>query len=373
MYDLLIVGAGLGGLAVARETQQAQWRTLLLEKARGVSGRAATRYLIPKPRLDLELPADYQPMFSTPTDPELHQPDEDNADDWFAKLDHGAHFFTARHERTKRLVEGGIHTGWLHEWTRQFAEWQDGEVYIPALATGFSRYVPKGGMNKLGAQLARPLDVTFSTLVTSLERTAKGWRVFERGGDFWETRRLVFNMPAPQMLAIIEDSDLPNSPHSEAALAAAKAVRYQACWAAGLVLEQDIDVDWLGLRFVDHPVLEWLSREHTKRDDSEHPPALVVQAQSSWSKDRLDFEPEQVLTLLSNAASEVAGQLSIKKGFAHRWLYSTPTQCAPYAFHWDENIGLGWCGDWCTPDEHGPRIESALLSGWRLGESLLRG
>ncbi|WP_157463608.1 FAD-dependent oxidoreductase, partial [Deinococcus pimensis] len=40
MHDVLVVGAGLGGLACARDLRRAGRRVLLLDKSRGVSGRA---------------------------------------------------------------------------------------------------------------------------------------------------------------------------------------------------------------------------------------------------------------------------------------------------------------------------------------------
>lgn len=371
IHDLLVVGAGISGLAAARETQQAHWNSLILEKSRAPSGRAATRYMMPKPRAQQEEEKDYKPMFSVPDAPRW-TPEQDDDQNWFAKLDHGAHYFTARHPRFQRLVDGALQTGWLREWTRHFAQWDDDETYIPALDTGAPRYVPLRGMSRLGRELGRPLNIECSTLVTSIEHTSQGWDVFERGGRCWHAKRLVLSMPAPQVAALFEDYNMPSSHKTENALAAARNVRYEPCWSAGFVLEEDIKVDWLGLRLPKHPVLAWISREHTKREDPEHPPALVVQAQSAWSANKLESLPEDIWAELAESIESIVGPVKVKKAFAHRWMFANPTQRAPYAYHWDEDYNLGWCGDWCTPDEHEARIEAAFLSGWRLAQSMLR-
>ncbi|MCD0178012.1 NAD(P)/FAD-dependent oxidoreductase, partial [Deinococcus sp. 14RED07] len=75
--DVLVVGAGLGGLAFAQDATRAGLRVALLDKARGVSGRAATRRV------------------TLPDGPEV-------------RLDHGARFFTARSDRARTLAEGGV-------------------------------------------------------------------------------------------------------------------------------------------------------------------------------------------------------------------------------------------------------------------------
>ena len=45
---------------------------------------------------------------------------------------------------------------------------------------------------------------------------------------------------------------------------------------------------------------------------------------------------------------------------------ATPERRVPGPCRWDAQLGLGLCGDGFTPDEHGPRVEAALLSGWAL-------
>lgn len=334
--DLLIVGAGLAGLALARDAARAGLRVQLLEKSRGVSGRAATRRV---------------------TLPDGRE----------ARLDHGARFFTARHERTRALAEEGVRGGWLREWTRSVGEWHAGRVRLPP--PGHPRYVPTQGMSALGRHLAGDLNVTPGAEVTRLEHRADGWRVHTRGGATWEAPRLVLNLPAPQAALLLEGLGAGDLDAGDAA-GAVRQVRYDPCWAAGAVLADDLPAEWRALSVRDHPVLDWAAREHTKRG-SGHPPALMLHATPGWTRRNLERSPEDVLPELLEAAREVVGDFTAVHAFAHRWRYSTPAHRAPGPAHWDPDRALGWCGDWHTPDPHGPRVEAALLSGWALARQVL--
>ncbi|WP_216328834.1 NAD(P)/FAD-dependent oxidoreductase [Deinococcus aestuarii] len=334
--DLLIVGAGLAGLALAGDAVRAGMDVQVLDKSRGVSGRASTR------RVALD-------------------------DGREARLDHGARFFTARQERTRALAEEGVQGGWLRVWTRSVSEWRDGTVTTPP--PEHPRYVPPAGMSALGRHLARGLSVTTGAEVTSLERRAGGWRVHTRDGASWEAPRLVLNLPGPQVAPLLDDlvGDVPGL--AEAAREVGR-VRYDPYWATGAVLERDVEAGWLALRLFGHPVLEWIAREHTKREPG-HPPALMLHATPDWTRAHLERRPEEVRPELLEAARDVLGDFTPLHAFAHRWRHATPTERAPGPAHWDPALRIGWCGDGHTPDPHGPRVEAALLSGWALARRVL--
>ncbi|GGO37673.1 NAD(P)/FAD-dependent oxidoreductase [Deinococcus humi] len=336
--DVLIVGAGLAGLALAHDLQVQGRGVRVLDKSRGVSGRAATRRTPPS-----------APQYSE------------------ARLDHGARYFTARHPRTVALAESGVAAGWNRVWAQGFAAWEDGQITPPA-QDGHPRYAPPAGMSTLGRELARGLDVQTGQEVSSLERLPGGWRVHSRDGVVGETERLVLNLPAPQALALLdplldETEDLEELRDTAERL---RHVAYAPCWAAGVVLEQDIGANWPALSLKGHPVLDWIAREHTKRAAG-HPPALMLQASAEWSRARLERRPDELLPeLLSSVADVLGEQVKVNHAFAHRWRYATPERRVSGPCRWDAQLGLGLCGDGFTPDEHGPRVEAALLSGWAL-------
>lgn len=325
MNDVLVVGAGLAGLACARDLRRAGWSVLVLDKSRGVSGRAATRRLTSG-----------------------------------ARVDHGARYFTARGERLSALVEAWTREGRVREWTRGFPRWRDGRV--EERAPGHPRFVATPGMNALGAHLARPLDVATGAQVTSLARTSGGWRVQTDDGRAHEGRHLLLNLPAPQLAALLAEGDVGE------ARAALREVRFDPAWTLMLELERDLPVPWKALE-VEHPVLEWISREHTKREglDGPNPPTLVAHATGAWSREHLEDERADVQAALLAALGEVVGPgVAAVEAQVHRWRFATPTSFFGRPHFYDPELRLGWCGDWCAA----ARVEGALESGWSLAAAL---
>ncbi|MFC5846961.1 NAD(P)/FAD-dependent oxidoreductase [Deinococcus petrolearius] len=334
MSDVLIVGAGLGALALAGDLRAAGADVRVLDKSRGGAGRAATR------RVRLEGGRE-------------------------ARLDHGARFFTARGARLRALAQAGEAAGWLRTWASGFPTWEAGEVR-PAGGGEHPRYAPVDGLSALGRHLALQvdggLDVAYGVTATRLERAGAGWRVHDAGGGTHAARRLVLNLPAAQASVLLGE----HAPELRAALAG---VAYDPCWAVGAVLDRDLAADWPALRFKGHPALDWVAREHTKRPPG-HPPALMLHAHAEWSRAHLEDRPEDVQAALLAAAAEVVGDIAPLHTFAHRWRYAQPARRAAGAHFWDAELNLGACGDGFTPDDHGTRVEAALLSGWSLAAVL---
>lgn len=152
-------------------------------------------------------------------------------------------------------------------------------------------------MRELGRHLAPHAAVQSGVEVTALRRVAGGWQVTAGDGRTWQARRVVLNLPAPQAATLLAG----DAPHLAAELSQ---VSYQPCWALGAVLERDLRADWPALH-VRHPVLEWISREHTKRPA---PPALTLHAAPEWTREHLDAAPDEVARALLQAAAEVVGE-----------------------------------------------------------------
>ncbi|MGK0619276.1 NAD(P)/FAD-dependent oxidoreductase [Meiothermus cerbereus] len=331
--DVLVVGAGLAGLAAARDLARAGHTVHILEKSRGVAGRAATR------RLEL--------------------------DGRVVPVDHGAQYFTAKNAPLQLLLPDLVQHGLVREWAQGFPVLKASG--IKARRPGHPRYICPDGMSTLGKVFLqgweahdRPLPLEIEALVTGVQKAAEGWTVTLEDGSTRSGRALVLNMPAPQALRLTQGQ---LKPEVQMAL---QAVRYAPCWAVILVPRQLPYLDWVGLE-IEHPVLAWAALDHTKRAVPD-PPVLVLQASPEWSQAHLELDPDEALQQIIKAAQELFGDWigQCRTAMAHRWRYALPTQTHPWPYLTQEN--LVFCGDWCG----GPRIEAALESGWASADYLVK-
>lgn len=331
--DVLVVGAGLGGLAAARDLVRAGFTVHVLDKSRGVSGRAATRWL--------------------------------ELDGKTLRVDHGAQYFTAKGDSLRMILPELVGSGVVREWTQGFPLLT--ERGIETRISPHPRYICPGGMSALGKAFFRgqeageePLSVETRALVRGLRRSGEDWEVVLESGETRSGRALLLNLPAPQALKLEGEVF---QPEVREALAA---VRFTPCWAVVLVLEALPYTDWVGLE-IRHPVLAWAALDHTKRD-LEGPPVLVLHATPEWSAAHLEESPEAVLPSVVGAARKLLGDWvgRYRLAIAHRWRYAQPSVLHPWPFLAQDS--LTFCGDWCG----GARVEGALESGWAAADYLTR-
>lgn len=140
--QVIVIGAGMAGLACARMLHDAGISTLVLDKGRGIGGRLATR----------------------------------RADD--LQYDHGTQILTAK---------GADFAAHLDDLTARgaAAPWQGGFVGLP-------------GMSGLARAMAQGLRVQQNAQASALRHDAGGWQV-QIGADLLRARRLVVTVPAPQL------------------------------------------------------------------------------------------------------------------------------------------------------------------------------
>jgi renalase len=344
-FDVLVVGAGLAGLAAARDLTSAGHHVLVLEKSRGVGGRAATK------RLEL----------SRINVGKTHL-------ESIVRADHGAQFFTVRNERFQTMVGQLSAQGIVREWARGFPKLS--ESGLEQRTSLNPRYICPPGMSALGKSIRDgngeepALEVELGALVSAVWRSSHGWTAVLENGEMRHGKALVVNVPAPQALNLLHRS------LNADGIAALSAVRFDPCWAVIAALETHPEPGWKGVE-IDHPMLAWASLDHTKRE-VDAPPVLVLHATPAWSLEHLEQRPETVLAPLLHTAEGLLGAWVGKRlaAVAHRWRYALPTVTLPGSFLAQDNLVV--CGDWCAapgnplePTGRGtPRVETALESGW---------
>ncbi|SHN46821.1 NAD(P)/FAD-dependent oxidoreductase [Cryptosporangium aurantiacum] len=309
--DVQIIGAGIAGLACARAIVGAGHRVVVRERSNVMGGRMATRHLSGRP------------------------------------VDLGASYFTCRDDAFRAVAEDWVHRGLAHPWTSSFA------VHTPeGLDRGEDgpvRYGTPGGLRSLIEDLAAGLLVSLGDPVTDVR---PGPRV-----NGWPADAVVLAMPDPQAHRLLDP-----------ACAAEREATADSRWSPVLAVaagwpDRRWDVD--GVFVHDDPVVEWIADDGRRRGDSA--PVLVAHTTAEFATAHLD-DPDQAAETVIDA---VCGILAIDEPpswtYVEPWREARPLGPRATSYHFgDARIGL--CGDaWGSP-----RIETAWLSGHRLGVEIAR-
>ncbi len=329
--DVAIIGAGLAGVAAAGDLAAAGKSVLLIDKSRGIGGRMATR---------------------------RHAG---------TRIDHGAQFFTARSERFVTYVNELVDAGIVQVWSHGFPVLVDGQVC--ARPDGHLRYACAAGMSELAKQLLpKTVECVLGTQVTAVIPLAHpvddGMRYEILAGESTVclARDIVLNLPPVQLVAVA--GELLSDSEREQLFA----IEMEPCWALGGCLAEDIPLDAVALE-CQHPVLGWISRNHTRRDNGSEPLSIMVHASGAWSVEHLEDDPIDVRGAIETAMREIGMPLHWDGDpFIHRWRYAKPVAgLGEDVFQLKTSPGVYGVGDWCI----GGRVEGAVCSGWSVADKLL--
>ncbi len=315
--DTLIIGAGLGGLTLARELSVRSNKVVVLEKSKSPGGRLSTR------RSD------------------------------FGSFDHGAQYLTSRTPAFtslfKQLSASGELAPWHPEGKDSARPW----------------WVGQPGMSTLGKALARGLDISFETRLTEVASEDGGFVVHTQNPAGEETiyaaSRIVAAIPAPQAMDLL----VPLDP----AFLKLQEVSMAPCWSAMLAFDSRLN-DLPDLtRGKEGDVLSLIARNGSKpgRDGE----TFVIHATPEWSRAHIENDPDTVKSAMVSA-------LRLQTGLGdhlpasvhcqvHRWLYALVETPLDQPFIGNSENTLFACGDWCI----GGRAEAAHQSGLALAQHIM--
>ena len=358
--NIAVIGAGVAGLACARRLVDLGHDVTVFERASAAGGRIATM------RTEI------------------------------GSFDHGAQYFTARDPAFLAEANRWSAAGIVEPWpvSVQSLGAASGKPGSHArVGSGTSRWVGAPGMSAIASHLASGLDVRFDARIVQLDPVAANrndqrgestrWSLHRREGDVGAgvdaairvTEGLfdgvVVAVPAEPAAALLNVA--PELAHRAAG------ARIEPCWALLLGFTEPIESEanpttdraadsiCVGdAAFIDSGRLAWIARESSKpaRRLGER---WTVHAQSAWSVEHFDDDPEDVKTKLLRAFHEATGTAEQPIYAAvHRWrhaLVRTPLACD---FLWDGRLRVGACGDWCR----GHRVEDAWRSGVALADAI---
>jgi renalase len=311
---VLVVGAGISGLACAGALRAAGIPTRIVERGRVPGGRMASR------RLDGRL------------------------------VDLGAAFFTAELASTfGAVVQDWLDRGLARPWTDTFSVAEPGSAL--ARKPGPMRYAAPGGLRSLLADLAEGLEVELQTSVATVSAGSSGGAM----ADGTEFAAVVLAMPDPQARRLLAS-------HS----AAAATLDDGSGWAPTIAValrwpERHWAADLHGVFVNGSPVLSFLADDGDRRGDGA--PVLVVHSSAELATRHLE-DPDAAIAPVSEAVRALLEIGEAPSGsYAHRWTFARPVAGHPEPFLLDRGIGV--CGD-------GWGATSSVGAAWNSGDALGR-
>lgn len=280
-HPILIIGAGMTGIACARALADAGHAPVVLDKGRGIGGRLATRR---------------------------------TSEGWH--FDHGAQYVRAKTEPFQAVLDA-IATPW------------------PDAAPG--AFVGTQGMSSLAKALAHGIDIRQNTEVTGITQQDGLWRLSTSGDDY-VAATLILTAPQPQTLNLIGPEHALSQAVGTAQMAPNLTLMLGFADAApdpGCVTRRDPDdpIAWLCRNSAkpDRPGMEaWVaqaslafSQEHVELDKD-----AIADLMLPLACDRLGIDPAHVAY-----------------ASAHRWRYATVAAPVGQPFLNDGTLYLGgdWC------------------------------
>ncbi len=308
MTDVLVIGAGMSGIACARALQTASVPVRLVDKGRGLGGRVATR------RADVAGES--------------------------ITFDHGTQYLDQSEdaERIAKLGRGAVDV------------WQLGERT--------SRVVGVPGMAALPKALADGLDFTLNTRVTTVVERGALWEIETDAGNMTASH-VVVTVPAPQLEPILGET--------HAIVQQATSAVMRPCLTLMAAFDRDTPAPFVTRRDA-NAVLTWIAQNNTKPGRSTAFQTWVAQAHPDWSETHIDADRSEIKTrmvdLLCSALSVAPSKL--RHAGLQGWRYGLVETHLGQPFLSDGTLWAG--GDWCC----GPKVQDAWRSGTDIAASVLR-
>ncbi|PID46915.1 MAG: hypothetical protein CSB47_01665 [Proteobacteria bacterium] len=313
--EVLIIGAGMAGLAAASDLHSAGKTVLVIDKTQALGGRLA-----------------YQQMGE-------------------AIAEYGAQFVTARSDRFQALLESWQARGLMEVWFHSGEE--SGEEYP------HYRGVPT--MNVMAQQLAMGLDYTLGKCATSVTLSGNGWLTTLESGEQICSEAIVITSPIPQTLALLEAGHIAMTANDKALLTS---IEYDPCITVIATLHSEPEIPAPGGLAMTVGPIAWLADNQQKGVSAE--PSVTLQASVEYSRKNWERDRREVGQELLTVAEHLLGA-SVVDFQVHAWRYSKPKTMSEQPYLTISDVPkMVLAGDAFG----GPRVEGAVLSGWAAAEAI---
>ena len=338
--DLLILGAGMCGLTLARElSKHGNNSWLVIDKSKSVGGRMATR------RLDGQ------------------------------KFDHWAQFFTARSQIFKDVAEQWLKDGVIKEWCKGFKQQFEPDSTALPFEDGHSRYMGLGGMNQIAKYISAQLpseQVLLNQKIIKMDLTENSVILTSESGLELTAKSLVMTSPVPQTLDLLKSTG--KATEFDSLTQELSQIQYDPCVAIMGFFDMD------ELPFCNVPIqgngsaIQFLADNFSKGIASKKG-ALTVHLSGEVSRKMYDVGDQVVIDFVCDQLKLLfkVKNVSPPKSFSiQRWRFASPivTLKSPY-LEWNALSPSGPKILFAGEAFSGPKIEGAFLSGFAVGQRIV--
>jgi len=330
--DVLVIGAGVAGLACARALRESGAVVTVVDKGRGVGGRCATRRI------------------------------EGQA------VDHGVAFLHGRDYAFLAALDA-VDARRLDGWPYR-VQGRGTPCHAGAFEPASRRVAFAEGINAFPKSLARGLDVRQSVRVERL--TVADGRVVAHveGGSTLSCATAVLALPAEQAATL-----LAGVPGMEGARGLLTAVVTHPCWTVMARYDGPDHALEAEIFYPAEGALQLAVHDSSKRVGA-RVRTLVLQARPSWSAQNIERTPEEIVAQLTEEASARIGGWAKTPtlAIAHRWRYARMDRgtglMAPFLAALPGGARIGIAGEGFDPVGG---VEAAFRSGGRLAGRIATG
>lgn len=334
--EIIIIGAGVAGLSCAKRLQRAGITSLVIDQARGVGGRCATRRVEDQP------------------------------------IDHGVSFLHGADPEFLAAIEGVGGGMPLKGWPRRITG--TGAPCQPEAFQPYERRLAfREGLSVFPKDMARNLEVRLETRIASLALLKGRAHLQSDNRASFTARTLVVCLPVEQTRELLRPLQ-EISPDVGGVLALLDMISSEPCLTllGGYPLQAPAP-SWDVLYPEDSSSLLLVSHDSTKRS-SRRFHVLVYQCRARWSRQRLEHDPAAWSQEILDEAERLCGSWASQPLWTqpHRWRYARVEQASalssPLLLSLPEGGRVGLAGEAFAP---GVGVEGAWLSGRRLAQRIL--
>ena len=313
--DVLVVGAGMSGLAAASTLNGTRLQTLVIDKSLKIGGRLASKKR------------------------------------GSARFDYGAQFMTAREPRFMALMEQCEALGLIKQWF--------------TTGSGTQRKHPRwcglSGMTAVAEHLAASLPFSPGLKLATIDRHNDRWLARMSTGEVLVARALLLTPPVPQILAVLEASEITIPDEITERL---QKIKYEKCVAVLAHLNGASAIDPPGALKFSEGKISWLADNHLKGISKA--PAVTIHGSAAFSEDFFHADRMESGRILLEAAGPWLGS-GVSEFQVHGWRYAKPIHVEPErCLVINRHPPLVVAGDGFG----GPRVEGAAMSGWTAAAAL---